>query len=106
MKTKGEFKGTKGEWVVVKQPNDNDFGIVKIGEYELSGQVFYNPKYEPEDFAEEQANLSLIAASPDMFKALKACAFDLRARGWTDEYPLLADALAALNKALTTTDKI
>jgi hypothetical protein len=66
---------TKGKWKVVGFLGEHDEmgAIIKSGDKTIAhtvGGLRYHSK--PEEWGEYHANANLIAASPDMYKALKA----------------------------------
>lgn len=96
-----ESKFTKGPWVVKTMPTENDFGIVSIGEYEISGQSFYDIINIGEDGPiEETANLKLIAAAPDLLEALQAAKTELEMYIPVTDVKVLQQIQAAIAKAL------
>jgi hypothetical protein len=95
---KKEFKGTKGEWSLVQTPNSENYGIVKFSDG--YGLALIDSDW---NFEEEEANLRLISAAPDLL----VFAMDFiekvesgRAKS-NDSYN---KALVAVNKALGTNE--
>lgn len=62
-------KHTQGEWGVSKHGNNDSFGIYAEGNVNDLAIV----KGGNEEGGETEANAKLIAAAPDMLKALEAC---------------------------------
>lgn len=69
-----EFKGTKNEWCLCKNWDDN---FIEIGTKEAHNIALVNKEYE-----ESEANAQLITAAPELLQALQSLANSVRERGY------------------------
>ena len=110
-----EFKGTKGKWELKEQFDspitvsdvENNFAWLSLGTYifgdkKLIGEVRYSTAkngYPAVDVLKEaEANAKLIAAAPELLKALKMCYASLCTYG---SHPIIENNVEeAINKAL------
>jgi hypothetical protein len=64
-----ELQFTPGPWVASFRPAKDDYYI--IGRYNDGGQIFIGEVYNADADEQRDANANLIAASPEMYEALK-----------------------------------
>jgi len=91
----GEFKGTKGEWIVNKGNN-------VVSKHNLPIAIVYDGytahgSFKNEDENDRKANAKLIACAPEMLEMLIHCEKVFR-QGGGMEYTL-ADIQSLINKA-------
>ena len=86
-----EFKGTKGEWEVYKE--NPEMILNDSGAYKPNSMLKYSTRKQ-----ELFANAKLIAAAPELLKALQTCL--RRIKNESHEPFAILEAEEAINKAL------
>lgn len=86
-----ETKWTPGPWQVIDTVSDDLYVVIPRGEnFQSIARVFHNAQKVDEA---RQANANLIAAAPDLYKALEELANAyVGEKGWEDAYAALAKA--------------